>query len=248
MGTKKELAEQDREALITSLKARFENNMHRHEGMDWAKVQARLESNVGKLWSLHQMEASGGEPDVVSFDQQNGAYIFYDCAAESPKGRRSLCFDGQALESRKEHKPKNSAMDLAQEMGIALLSEAQYRELQSLQPAGKKLDTKTRVGYKHRLIYVNLAEPFLQIFATAISLCITMAPNRTTPPGASVAQSAFESGKSARCLPPRKRSATPLKRQACLLSIATWHSLSICCNPFVAEFPPGSLWKGGSGQ
>jgi hypothetical protein len=120
------------QTLLATLKSRFENNMNRHSGMDWAKVQARLEANADKLRSLGEMEQTGGEPDVVGYDKKTGEYIFYDCAAESPKGRRSVCYDGDALESRKEHKPQSSALDMAAAMGIELLTEAQYRELQQL--------------------------------------------------------------------------------------------------------------------
>ncbi|MBS1791342.1 MAG: DUF4256 domain-containing protein [Acidobacteria bacterium] len=118
--------------LLKALKARFENNLNRHQGLEWAKVQARLEANPEKLWSLNEMEGSGGEPDVVGFDKKTGEYIFYDCSAESPKGRRSLCYDREALEARKEHKPKDSAIDMAAAMGIELLTEEQYRDLQQL--------------------------------------------------------------------------------------------------------------------
>ena len=128
-----------REELLKALKARFEKNMNRHKGLEWAKVQAKLEANIEKLWSLNEMESTGGEPDVVGHDKKTGEYIFYDCSAESPKGRRSVCYDRAALESRKEHKPKNSAVDLAAAIGIELLTEEQYRELQKL----GKFDTKT---------------------------------------------------------------------------------------------------------
>lgn len=117
---------------MSLLKARFEKNMNRHKGIEWANVQAKLETNPGKLWSLHEMERTGGEPDVVGYDSQTGEFIFYDCAAESPKGRRSVCYDHQALEERKEHKPQNSAVEMAESMGIELLTEIQYRELQQL--------------------------------------------------------------------------------------------------------------------
>src|SRR5437870_7285059 len=130
MGNKKELSPKQREELIKALKARFEKNKNRHKGIEWNKVQARLEANTTKLWSLNEMETTGGEPDVVGHDKKTGAYIFYDCSAESPKGRRSICYDRQALEARKEHKPKSSAMDMAAAMGIELLTEEQYRELQ----------------------------------------------------------------------------------------------------------------------
>ena len=129
---KKELSPEQREELLRALKARFEKNMDRHKGLEWAKVQAKLEANTKKLWSLNEMEITGGEPDVVGFDKKTGEYIFYDCSAESPKGRRSLCYDRQALDERKEHKPKNSALDMAAAMGIELLTEEQYRELQKL--------------------------------------------------------------------------------------------------------------------
>jgi hypothetical protein len=137
--SKKELSPEQRKELLRGLKVRFENNMNRHEGLEWAKVQARLEANTEKLWSLNEMERTGGEPDVVGHDQKAGEYIFYDCSAESPKGRRSICYDGEALESRKEHKPGDSAMGMAAAMGIELLTEEQYRELQKL----GDFDTKT---------------------------------------------------------------------------------------------------------
>ena len=130
--TKKELSPKQREELLATLKARFEKNMDRHKGLDWAKVQAKLEANAEKLWSLNEMETTGGEPDVVAHDKKTGEYIFYDCSADSPKDRRSLCYDREALDSRKEHKPKNSAVDMAAAMGIDLLTEEQYRELQKL--------------------------------------------------------------------------------------------------------------------
>ena len=136
---KKELSPEHREELLSELKARFEENMNRHKGIEWAKVQAKLEADPKKLWSLGEMERTGGEPDVVGFDKKTGEYIFYDCSAESPTGRRSLCYDRQALESRKEHKPKNNAIDMAAAMGIELLTEEQYRELQKL----GNFDTKT---------------------------------------------------------------------------------------------------------
>jgi hypothetical protein len=118
--------------LLNTLKIRFEKNKSRHKGIDWTSVQARLEANPAKLWTLDEMEVTGGEPDVVGFDKKTGEYIFYDCAPESPKGRRSICYDHQALESRKEHKPANSAVQMATDMGIELLTEEQYRELQQL--------------------------------------------------------------------------------------------------------------------
>ncbi|MBE1445615.1 hypothetical protein GGC63_005084 [Paenibacillus sp. OAS669] len=136
---KKMLSPEQREELLAALKSRFEKNMNRHDGLEWAHVQAKLEANVDKLWSLYEMERTGGEPDVVGHELETDEYIFYDCSAESPKGRRSVCYDREALESRKEHKPQNSAMDMAASMGIELLTEAQYRELQKL----GKFDTKT---------------------------------------------------------------------------------------------------------
>jgi len=136
---KKELSPEQREELLRALKARFEKNMDRHKGLEWAKVQAKLEANTEKLWSLNEMERTGGEPDVVGHDKKTGEYIFYDCSAESPKGRRSVCYDREALEARKEHKPKDSAVDMATAMGIELLTEEQYRELQKL----GEFDTKT---------------------------------------------------------------------------------------------------------
>src|SRR5712671_562734 len=136
---KNELSPRQREELLSTLKGRFEKNMNRHKALEWAKVQARLEANTEKLWSLNEMERSGGEPDVVGIDKKTGEYIFYDCSAESPKDRRSVCYDREALESRKEHKPKNNALDMAAAMGIELLSEEQYRELQKL----GNFDTKT---------------------------------------------------------------------------------------------------------
>src|SRR5436189_1344989 len=129
---KKEMSPKQREELLRALKARFEKNMSRHQGLEWAKVQAKLEASGEKLWSLNEMEKTGGEPDVVGYDKKTGEYVFYDCSAESPGGRRSFCYDRKALESRKEHKPKNNAMDMAAAMGIELLTEEQYRELQKL--------------------------------------------------------------------------------------------------------------------
>jgi len=130
--TKKDLPPEHRLELLTILKDRFDENMNRHKGLQWAKVQAKLEASSDKLWSLSEMERTGGEPDVVGFDKKTGEYIFYDCSEESPKGRRSFCYDRAALDSRKEHKPKDSADDLAAAMGIEILTEEQYRELQKL--------------------------------------------------------------------------------------------------------------------
>jgi hypothetical protein len=130
--TNKELPAEQREELIKALKARFEKNMGRHEGIDWAKVKVRLDANAGKLRSLLEMEKTGGEPDVVGHDKRTGEYIFFDCSAESPAGRTSVCYDREALDSRKEFKPKNNALDMAAAMGVELLTEEQYRELQKL--------------------------------------------------------------------------------------------------------------------
>jgi hypothetical protein len=131
-GSKKELSPAQREELLRALKARFEKNRNRHKDLEWAQVQAKLEANTGKLLSLSEMERTGGEPDVVGHDKKTGQYIFFDCSPESPKGRRSFCYDREALDSRKEHKPKNNAMDMAAAMGIELLTEEEYRELQRL--------------------------------------------------------------------------------------------------------------------
>jgi hypothetical protein len=138
-GSKKELSPEEREQLLGTLKARFEKNMNRHNGLEWAAVQARLEVNPGKLWSLSEMERTGGEPDVAGYDEQTDEYIFYDCSAESPRGRRSICYDPEALAARKENKPADSAVGMAADMGIELLTEEQYRELQKL----GRFDTKT---------------------------------------------------------------------------------------------------------
>src|SRR5207247_10062595 len=129
---KKELSPEQREELLRALKARFEKNMNRHKGLEWAKVQAKLEASGEKLWSLNEMEETGGEPDVVGHDKKTGEYIFFDCSPQSPKGRTSVCYDREALESRKEYNPKNSATDLAEAMGIELLTEEQYQDLQKL--------------------------------------------------------------------------------------------------------------------
>ncbi len=141
METKKALSAEQRDALLKALKARFEKNMNRHKGLEWAKVQAKLEANTEKLWSLHEMETSGGEPDVVGHDKKTGEYIFYDCSAESPKGRRNTCYDheGQAAREKRGVHPEGNALDMADAMGIELLTEEQYRELQKL----GNFDTKT---------------------------------------------------------------------------------------------------------
>jgi hypothetical protein len=139
MENKKELSSEQRSALFRVLKDRFERNRNRHKDLEWAKVQTKLEANTEKLWSLHEMERTGGEPDVVGFDNNTEEFIFYDCSTESPKGRRSVCYDREALESRKQHKPENNAIDMAADMGIELLTEEQYRELQQ----SGNFDTKT---------------------------------------------------------------------------------------------------------
>jgi hypothetical protein len=171
----KDLKATRREELLRALKARFEKNMNRHKGFKWAEVQARLEADPEKLWSLNEMERTGGEPDVVRYDKKTGEYIFYDCSAESPKGRRSICYDGEALESRKEFKPKDTAMDMAAAMGIGILTEEQYRELQELGEFDTKTSSwvKTPVGirklggaifadrrYDHVFVYHNGAESY----------------------------------------------------------------------------------------
>ena len=174
---KKELSSKQREELLITLKTRFEKNMNRHKGLEWAKIQTRLESNAGveKLWSLSEMERTGGEPDIVAYDNNSGEYIFYDCSPESPLDRRSLCYDREALDSRKENKPKNNALDMAASIGIEILSEEQYRELQKL----GNFDTKTsswvqtpaeirKLGgavfcdrrYNHVFLYHNGAESY----------------------------------------------------------------------------------------
>src|SRR5450432_1717931 len=136
---KKELSREERAKLLETLKSRFEKNMNRHKGLEWAKVKAKLEAKPGKLWSLHEMERTGGEPDVVGQDKKTGEYVFFDCSAESPKGRTGYCYDREALDSRKEHKPKDNVVDVAAAMGVELLTEEQYRELQKL----GNFDTKT---------------------------------------------------------------------------------------------------------
>ena len=139
MQAAKDMKAKQREELLRTLKARFEKHMNRHKTLDWAKLQAKLEANPERLWSLNEMERTGGEPDVVGYDKTTGDYIFFDCSAESPKGRRSVCYDREALDSRKEHKPATSAIDMAAAMGIELLTDEQYRELQKL----GEFDTKT---------------------------------------------------------------------------------------------------------
>jgi hypothetical protein len=137
--TKNKLSPDQKEDLLNTLKKRFEKNMNRHKGISWEKVKAKLDSDPGKCWSLNEMEFTGGEPDVVGYNKKSNEYVFYDCSEESPKGRRSICYDHKALESRKEHKPKDSAENMASEMGIEILSEEEYRELQSI----GKFDLKT---------------------------------------------------------------------------------------------------------
>ncbi len=139
MNIKKELPPEERAELLKTLQTRFEKNKNRHKDIEWAKVQAKLDANPDKLWSINEMEITEGEPDVIGIDAQTGEYIFCDCSAESPKGRRSICYDHTALNARKEHKPANSAINMAEEMGIAILNEEQYRSLQEL----GKFDTKT---------------------------------------------------------------------------------------------------------
>lgn len=139
MENKKNVSPEQRSTLISILKDRFEKHIGRHKNLEWTKIQLKLEANPEKLWSLYEMERTGGEPDVVGYDKKKDEYLFYDCSAESPKDRRSICYDQEALESRKEHKPKNSAVAMASEMGIELLTEEQYRDLQQL----GKFDTKT---------------------------------------------------------------------------------------------------------
>src|SRR5215216_619830 len=137
--SKNKLTPENQDEIISILKTRFEKNKTRHEGIEWNKVQEKLEANPAKLWSLLEMEKTDGEPDVVGYDKNTNEYLFFDCVAESPKGRRSLCYDRKALDSRKEHKPKNSAIDMAEEMGIEILTEEQYKTLQEL----GNFDTKT---------------------------------------------------------------------------------------------------------
>lgn len=173
--TKRKLSPEQSQSLFSVLKTRFEKNKQRHKGLDWASVQAKLEASPAKLWSLDEMELSGGEPDVVGYDKNKDEYIFFDCSAESPKGRRSICYDHEALESRKEHKPENSAVQMAADMGIELLTEAQYRDLQQLgnfdlktsswivtPPAIRKLGGALFCDrrYDHIFVYHNGAESY----------------------------------------------------------------------------------------
>lgn len=176
--SKKELSQEQSKELLHTLKTRFEKNGNRHKGIEWAKVKTKLEASADKLWSLSEMERTGGEPDVIGYNKKTGEYIFCDCSAESPKGRRSICYDREALESRKEHKPEDSALDMAQAMGIELLTEEEYRELQTL----GSFDTKTsswiktppeirKLGgaifcdrrYNHVFVYHNGAESYYAV-------------------------------------------------------------------------------------
>ena len=180
--SKKQLSSEEKEALIAVLKTRFEKNLNRHSEIDWSIVAEKLEQNPQKLWSLNEMESTDGEPDVVGFDSETGEYIFFDCSPESPKGRRSICFDQDALESRKENKPKNSAWGMAADMGVDLLTEEQYREF-------KRSDSsivKRPVGFKRLRISGTLAVPFSVTDATTIFLYTIMAQNLIMPPGAFV--------------------------------------------------------------
>jgi hypothetical protein len=182
---KKELLPKEQEELLSLLKKRFEKNSQRHEGLDWSKVQTKLEAHPQKLYALHEMEATGGEPDVVGHDQKTDEYLFFDCVSESPKGRRSVCYDHQALESRKEHKPKDSALHMAQTMGVELLTEQEYRQLQQL----GKFDAKSsswiqtpeairKLGgaifcdfrYDHVFVYHNGAESYYAVRGFRASL------------------------------------------------------------------------------
>ncbi|WP_142687953.1 DUF4256 domain-containing protein [Chitinophaga polysaccharea] len=173
--TNRKLSSEQSRELLGVLKARFEKNRQRHKGIDWAKVQVKLEASPAKLWSLDEMELTGGEPDVVGYDKNKDEYIFFDCSAESPKGRRSICYDHEALESRKEHKPENSAVQMAADMGIELLTEAQYQDLQQLgnfdlktsswivtPPAIRKLGGALFCDrrYDHVFVYHNGAESY----------------------------------------------------------------------------------------
>lgn len=172
---KKDLLPQQREQLLKTLKSRFEKNMHRHKGLSWEKVKARLDAHNEKLWSLNEMESTGGEPDVIGFDKKTGEYIFYDCSSESPKDRRSVCYDREGLESRKEHRPSNSAVDMATTMGIDILTEEEYKDLQSFEEFDIKTSSwiKTPVEirklggalfcdrrYNHVFVYHNGAQSY----------------------------------------------------------------------------------------
>ena len=175
---KKELSLEQQEELLGTLQARFEKNMQRHQGLEWGKVQAKLEANPEKLWSLNEMERTGGEPDVVSDDEVKDEYTFYDCVAETPKGRRSVCYDLEALESRKKHKPENNAMDMAEAMGIEILTEEQYRTLQKIETFDKKTSSWVQTPadirklggalfcdfrYGHVFVYHNGADSYYSV-------------------------------------------------------------------------------------
>lgn len=175
MDTKKQLSAKQAEELLKILKLRFEKKPHRHKGIEWSKLEAKLEANANKLWTLNEMERSGGEPDVVKYDSKTDEYIFMDCSAESPSGRRSLCYDKESLDSRKEFKPENNVLDLAESMGVELLTEEQYRELQKLEAFDKKtsswLKTPAEIRkhggaifgdfrYEHVFVYHNGASSY----------------------------------------------------------------------------------------
>ena len=182
---KKELSPEQREELLNTLKTRFENNMDRHERLEWADIQAKLEANAEKLWSLNEMERTGGEPDVVGYDKKTGEYIFYDCSAESPEGRRNVCYDREGLEARKSFKPENNAVDMAAAMGIALLTEEQYRALQKL----GNFDMKTSSWIKTPFgISESSVVPSLPIAAMIMYLYITTVHPPTTVPEDSAAR------------------------------------------------------------
>jgi hypothetical protein len=185
MENKKELLPEHCNEILSVLKTRFEKNMNRHNGLEWDKLQAKLEGNTEKLWSLNEMERTGGEPDVVGYDKKTDEYIFYDCSAESPKGRRSICYDREALESRKEHKPLTNAVDMANAMGIEILTEEQYRELQKLgildskTPSWKKTPAEIRIlggaifadfRYGNVFVYHNGAESYYGVRGFRCSL------------------------------------------------------------------------------
>lgn len=167
---KNELSVEQREELLKVLQARFEKNMNRHEGLEWAKVEAKLATNNEKLWSIHEMEVTGGEPDVVSYDEEKDEYTFCDCSKESPKGRRSLCYDLEALEARKKHKPENNVIDVAAAMGIELLTEEQYRELQQLGDFDMKSSSWVQTPSDIR----ELGGALFAIIASDTFLCTTM--------------------------------------------------------------------------
>ena len=178
VGTKRGLPPKEREELLKALKARFEKHRNRHKDLEWSEVQAKLEGQAEKLWSLNEMEKTGGEPDVVGLDKKTGEYIFFDCSPESPKGRAAVCYDREGLESRKEHRPKNTAIDMATAMGVELLTEEQYHQLQKL----GEFDTKTTTWVKTPLIFGNSAALSLGIAASAVSSFITTVRSLTIAP------------------------------------------------------------------